>query len=621
MESSAGQTMPISVQCQECETVHKVPEKAAGKAIKCRQCGARVRVPGGSGKQDRPQRRRRPAAAAADADDIFAGVNLDQAEDTRRKICPNCANPVRDEEVECPKCGVNIATGALSDRQKIRRQRQGPPPEEFYEKVWSNSWKFLKKHKSYAVRTALIWSMCISMALTCAYALHFYVTSRTADLQAKVAADTTNIKVSGNWLFITVPEGKGSKVDFDDKFYQQNAVLPAPHLMPWYEPPAWFWTGMTAVFSLGFGGWFWTIATTIARTTMAGEKKIKRFQFDFFANLTLGVRFYAWPTILMLPLLLIPAGLAAVNPLVAGILAGVMLIFPVLALPSAIVHMAQNYSYRAWLLSWMGRDLGRTFGASLYVFAMFFGLVLLVPAGIAGAAAAMNTKLAAFLTGQETAALDWLKGTIGDMGDGAWRFAFYQIPLTFSACFVTFGILFSLISFPLVFMLRAIGLFGLYFRSDLSLANEFADFEQATFGPRYLAFLVDIIIMVLLAVPGMVVGQFLGFVYGMYGGPHQSPVSLGLGGFASMILWGMYYAFGESGAARATLGKWSIGTVVMRDDNLPLDRKLAWKRAVWSLVSLILVFLPFLSCIFRTDRKALQDQMTGTKVVWQPEQT
>jgi len=378
---------------------------------------------------------------------------------------------------------------------------------------------------------------------------------------------------------------------------------------------------MTAVFSLGFGGWFWTIATTIARTTMAGEKKIKRFQFDFFANLTLGVRFYAWPTILMLPLLLIPAGLAAVNPLIAGILAGVMLIFPVLALPSAIVHMAQNYSYRAWLLSWMGRDLGRTFGASLYVFAMFFGLVLLVPGGIAGAAAAMNTKLAAFLTGQETAALDWLKGTIGDMGDGAWRFAFYQMPLTFSACFVTFGILFSLISFPLVFMLRAIGLFGLYFRSDLSLANEFADFEQATFGPRYLAFLVDIIIMVLLAVPGMVVGQFLGFVYGMYGGPHQSPVSLGLGGFASMILWGMYYALGESGAARATLGKWSIGTVVMRDDNLPLDRKLAWKRAVWSLVSLILVFLPFLSCIFRTDRKALQDQMTGTKVVWQPEQT
>ncbi len=613
--------MPIKVNCGKCEAAHKVSEQAAGKSIKCRECGARIRVPGGSGESSRPRRRSSAASASANPDDVFSGINLGEAEDRNRKVCPNCASAVRDEDIECSRCGVNIATGALSERQRIRRERQGPPPEEFYEKVWSNAWKFLKKHKSYAVRTAVIWAVCISMAVTCGYSLNYYVTSRTADLLEKVkAANAAEVRVEGSWIVITVPEGKGSKVDFDGKFYQQNAVIPGPSLTPWREPPSWFWSGMTAVFSLGFGGWFWTLATAIASTTMAGEKKIKRFQFDFFANLTLGVRFYAWPTILMLPLLVIPAGLAQMNPMVSGIIAGVLLIFPVLALPAAVVHMAQNYSYRAWLLSWMGKDLGRTFAASMYVFGMMFGLVLLIPGAIAGAAVAMSGRLSGWLLSQEAAALDWLKANIMDMGDGNFQFLMYRMPLVFSASFVSFGLLFLLIAFPLVFMFRVIGLYGLYFRADLSLTNEFADFEQATFGPRYLAFLVDLIIMALFVIPGLVIGQFIGFMAGMYNLPNGALIANVATGLASLVLWGMYFTFGESGAARATLGKWSIGTVVLRDDNLPLDRNLAMKRACWSLLSLLVVFLPFLSCIFRKDLKALQDQMTKTKVVWQPEQ-
>lgn len=39
--------MPISVTCPECEATYRVPDEAAGKAIKCKKCGARA----GSGRR------------------------------------------------------------------------------------------------------------------------------------------------------------------------------------------------------------------------------------------------------------------------------------------------------------------------------------------------------------------------------------------------------------------------------------------------------------------------------------------------------------------------------------------------------------------------------------------
>jgi len=623
--------MPIRVQCAGCQTVLNAPDAAAGKALKCRQCGGRVPVPaadGGSAAPARP-RTRKPAAATAaddgggDGDDIFGGLDLRQMEDTKKKICPGCAAPVKDEDVECPKCGVTIATGVLSERQRIRKERRGPPPEEFYANVWGNAWKFLKKHWSFAVRTAVIWSVCLSMAATCAYSLNYYVTNRTKSLQEMANKDTQNIQLSadGNWLIITVPKEKGSKVEFDGTYYQRSAVLWAPHRMPWREPPSIFWIAMTLAFQLGFGGWFWTLATTITNTTMAGEKRVKRFQFDFFANLTLGIRFYAWPTVLILPLLLIPGGVAFLNPVAAGIGAAVLLLFPVLVLPAAVVHMAQKYSYRAWLLTWMAQDFARTIGASLYVFGMMFGLVLLIPAAIAGGIAAAQAQAVNWVLSQEAGALEWLKANVMDMGEGNLRFLMYQMPLTFSASFVFFGLICGIVAFPTVFMMRVIGLYGVYFRADLSIVNEFPDLEPAGFGPRYLAFLVDLIVMTLLAGAGMFVGSLFGLLFTFYGWAIADQAGLGVGALASLILFAMYFTLGESGAARATLGKWSIGLIVLRDDDRPMSRDQALKRFFCSIVSVLTLFIGFLTCAFRPDRRALHDKLNKSKVVWQPEQT
>jgi hypothetical protein len=52
--------MPISVTCSECSSTYRVPDEAAGKAIKCKKCGARVSV---------------PAADAAGGDDLNFGAS------------------------------------------------------------------------------------------------------------------------------------------------------------------------------------------------------------------------------------------------------------------------------------------------------------------------------------------------------------------------------------------------------------------------------------------------------------------------------------------------------------------------------------------------------------------
>jgi hypothetical protein len=55
--------MPIAVTCPECESVCRVADEMAGKAIRCKRCGARVPIPAGSGgKASDDERAGEPAA-------------------------------------------------------------------------------------------------------------------------------------------------------------------------------------------------------------------------------------------------------------------------------------------------------------------------------------------------------------------------------------------------------------------------------------------------------------------------------------------------------------------------------------------------------------------------------
>ncbi|MEZ6032514.1 MAG: RDD family protein [Planctomycetaceae bacterium] len=615
--------MPIKVRCKSCETVLNLADQAAGKVVKCKQCGERVRVPAPKGA--RPAAARAPhEAPGKGSDDPLAGLDLRRVEDTKRKVCPGCAKPVDLDTVECPNCGVTIATGTLSLKQRIRHERKGPPPEEFYGAIWSNGWKFLKKHWGYGIRTAMIWSLTLSMSLTSLYSLNYYVKSRTAELQKSAADGGEQIKISGDVLTITVPKEKGTNVVYDRTFYTtagEVVKLRAPHVQPYYEPPSAFWIFLTIVFQLGFGGWAWTLAVTIARLTLTGEKRIKRFPMDFFGNLTMGFRFYVWPTVLLMPFLWISAVIGAFNPLASWIITSALMVIPLLVLPAAVIHMTQNYQYRSWLLWWMAKDTFHTIGPSVYIFVLNIFMVLLVPLGVAITMITLGRRIIDWLLTQEAVALAWAKGNIMDMGEGNLQFMFYELPIVFTFCFLVFFIVCGLMSFPAVFMMRVIGLFGVYFKPDLSLVNEFPDLEVAGFGPRFLAYLIDSIIMTLLVVAGGIVGSLFGLLFHFYGwGELADFLALIARGVASLILIGFYFASMESGASRATLGKASIGLMVLRDDDKPMPRQQAYGRAASAFVTALTFYLGFVMCAFRADRRAMHDIMSKSKVVWRGEE-
>ena len=615
--------MSIKVRCKACETVLNVSDQAAGKVVKCKQCGERVRVPVPKG--NRPAAVVRPPQEDESlSGDPLARLDLRSVEDTKRKVCPGCASPVNIDAVECPKCGVTIATGGLSERQRIRHERKGPPPEEFYGAIWSNAWKFLKRHWGYGVRTAMIWSLTLSMSLTCLVALDYYVRTRAVELKASADADETNISIDGDVLIIKVPKEKGSAVVYDKTNFTttgQTIRLRAPHLQPFYEPPSAFWIFLTVVFQLGFGGWAWTLAITIAKLTMAGEKSIKRFPMDFFGNLTMGFRFYVWPAVLLMPLLWISGVIGIFSPIASSITTCVFMVIPLLVLPAAVIHMTQNYQYRAWLLWWMAKDFFRTIGPSMYVFMLNLFMVFLIPIVVAIAMTVFGNRIIAWLLAQEAIALEWAKENIMNMGEGNFQFMCYQMPLVFTFFFLVFFIICGLMSFPVVFMMRVVALYGVYFKPDLSLVNEFPDLEPAGFGPRFLAYMIDLIIVSLLGVIGGLVGTLFGLLFMYYGMDSMAFFLEQIArAVASLLLAGFYFASMESGASRATLGKASIGLMVLRDDDKPMPRQQAFGRAASGFVTVLTFYIGFLLCLFRADRKAMHDLMSKSKVVWRGEE-
>ena len=74
--------MPISVTCPECNATYRVADEAAGKAIKCKKCGARVPVSAGG---DEEEEEKVPAKAGKANDDDEAADAADGGGDDKPK--------------------------------------------------------------------------------------------------------------------------------------------------------------------------------------------------------------------------------------------------------------------------------------------------------------------------------------------------------------------------------------------------------------------------------------------------------------------------------------------------------------------------------------------------------
>lgn len=635
--------MPIKVRCKECSTVLNVSDKAAGRAVKCKKCGSRVAVPAANGKSgskagaETPgkKRKKKPAPSPepffdepADADDLFGGLNLRHAEDSDQQVCPNCTELVDEEDVECPNCGVNIATGVLSEAQRKKRARKGPPPEEFYSAIWPNGWAFVRKHWGFVIKTGLLWGLSLAMVILAAFTQKWVVTTRTAALIE--SANGTAITIADAGVFIDLSGDDDQEVEYDGVKYTKGSTrlrdgklrLPAPRVAAMTSPPSVFWCFIFVIFTLGMGGWAWTLSGKIVALTMAGEKKIKRFHSDMYGNMTKGFTSIFWPIVLMYPFIWIPGAMAlgGVEPIPCLITFLVLFMIPYFVfLPTAVVHMAQPYSYRAWLLSWMSKDLLNTLAPALYVATIFFFTFLLVPLGIGIGVAVGWEQVANFYTGRiETAALSAISSYSAESSMETFTFTFLRMPFLFMFSFLVCTTLCMILAIPAVFMMRVFGLFGLYFRPDLDLCAEQVPLSPAGFGPRFLAVQVDILMAGLIglaaAVVGSIVSALVGFLYNSITAEYMAFNIVLCGGTA--IALGFYFARWESGSGRATLGKWTFGMLVLRDDDEPLSFKLAIKRFALSLLSVLSLSGTFVMCFFRPDHRALHDLVTNTKVVW-----
>lgn len=620
--------MPIKVRCNECSTVLTVSDKAAGRAVKCKQCGGRVPVPAaGSGAAPRKKKRKpRPAAfdEPADPADMFGSIDLDSAEGDE-KLCPSCATVVDEEDFECPACGVNIETGALSKQQRTRRARKGPPPEEFYKASLPNAWEFVMNHKGFVFKSGFTWGLSCTMVICAAFTLSWYITHRSAEL----LESAENVQFSDAGALIAPTKEK--PVKYDGVTYSHESVLLGPDktlLLPtpvWasvLSPPGGFWCFICLVFLLGMGGWAWTLSAKVVEVTLGREKVIKRFSGDVIGDMTKGFTTIFWPIVLLYPVIWIPLAMAAagVNQQACLITFACMFLFPyIVFLPLAAVHMAQPYTYRAWLLNWMAKDFINTMVPSLFISAIFFGAVMMVPLGICIAIGLNWDSVANFYaTSIELPALNAMMGYDAQSEGSTAYMIFGRFPLLFAVCFLTLSMFFTVVAIPAIFVMRMFGLFGLYFKPDMSLCVEKVPLSDAGFGPRFLAIQVDMIVGAVIA---MACVWASGFAAGLFAFLYNSDAIRVYGYYGLIVVsvtlaLGFYFANWEAGSGRATLGKWTFGMIVLQENNKPVKLKVAMKRFAFSLLSIVSLGGTFIMCAFHQNHRAFHDLATKTKVVW-----
>lgn len=619
--------MPIKVRCKHCEAVLTVSDKARGKAIKCKECGGRVQV--GTGKRKaRPKKsvKQKPPVP----DDLFGAIDLNSAADEDRRICPKCAAAVGEDDVICPKCGVDIETGTLSAKEKKRRTRNAPPVEEFYGTVWGNGIEFMKENSTWAVRTGLVWAITSTMAICAVFTIIWYVDGRTAEL---LESGQGMISVSEDSVVIDLADNDDGFAVYDGTRYTRSSVgsdgtlvLPRPRMGAIQSPPTLFWGLIFMVSVLGFGGWAWTLAVHVITTTMSRQKVIKRFNTDLFASMAMGFRSIFWPLVLMWPFLIIPLliYLVAGSQTGAGIALGCLYLIPVmLFLPSALVHLTQNYTYRAWLLDFMAKDFSRTAAPSLYVSMIALVGVLWVPLTGLVVVLAFSGSIYDYYAAQiETPMLMSFLPYDPENAPFVITFTIYRLPVVGMMAFVGSLIVFGLLAFPALFMMRVYGLFGLYFRPELSLINEQDEGERVGFGPRFLASLIDAILMLVMAGIAWVVSVFFIGIFGYLWGFSEFMVAvakMGLAGAFTLFMWAIFFKTWESGQNRGTPGKAAMGIMILTNNDKPMTGQQALGRAAAGLVTCLTLFAGFVMCAFHPKKSALHDIISQTKVIWRGE--
>ncbi len=472
-----------------------------------------------------------------------------------------------------------------------KRARRGPDPEEFWGVAWSGSLKFVRDNMKLVMRTGAYWSIFVSLsyfALCCAAVCTTY-------------------------------------------------------------PPYVFWISAATFFFTGATGWYWTCSIKVIQHTMGPKrkKKLERFHFDFFANIALGIKAIIWPRVLFMPVVLItlvslaiPMALASafgfdeLSQIVLFSVDGTIAFIGLLIFPLAMVHMSMPYTYKAWIPYYMAISLGKNILPALYWLMMAIAVLLPMSITLLIFHLAWEGGLDGFFRDLFAGTFDlilFLMKTIGLIKESKVGEYPYTLKIVWWAFPIFFALLYLFVlialapiciiyAFPAVFLMRANAYLGLYFRDKLDLVKEQTPNTICGFWPRYLALLVD----------WLVIGILLGVVWGIVFGAGELFVWMGLdylkllmigaGGLLSIIVPWMYFAKPESMPVwQGSIGKRSIGLIVTDEDGETMTFSQATGRffAKWYLSQLLSLGIGYVMAAFHEKKQALHDTMAGTIVVWQ----
>ena len=598
--------MSIAVQCSNCQKGMGVPSKYAGKTVKCPDCKAPLKIPGGDSaagaekpKRQRPTpdqakgaaaarraksgQSRKPArqkVAAAPDSGFLDDLDLDSLSgpSSGTEICPKCAEPIGAGSPICPSCGYDPGTGAVDQKFLRKQQNKGPDPSEFYQQAIGDAKSFSLSNFLLVKKTAIVWTLLCVMA-------------------------------AGSYFMVRSVEGLPTRT---------------------------FWICFMSLCIFGIAGWFWSLGGEVVKLTMRREEAADRLNVDFFATLAIGIRAVLWPFLMGWPIWAVALAAASLGGLVfggttfIGIVAatyiGLYALFPI-----AQIHRQQRYTYKAAILWELVRLVPANIGPLMFVLAI--ALAMMLPfVGLAWVVHTYGGGISPVENKYVVGAADWIARQAytlmdfrGDPGDSYLYKGMFGL-LAFLMAFPAMALLTVPAAFPAVFLMRLNGSFGLFNRSRLGLVNKLPPGTPATFWVRILAFATD-----LFAIPftsfivvkekyAVIIGQLLNAIIALtllQGGREAVARLAPLWFFYN--LW-MYYSVSESTADRATIGKETYGLLVVPDvdegqEAQELGQMNLKQASIRFLVSLIgpLSLLPI---PFHPENKAINDLVTNTRTVF-----
>ncbi len=547
--------MPIKVSCGGCEKSLNVPDAAAGKTVKCPACGEKIKVAGGDGAAAAPaakaKRKKDPEAPADDlqSGEIFANLNLKQVEAEDEQICPFCAEPMPtgdDATTVCPSCGMDSATGKMDKKEAKRRSRRGPDTKEYWSKAWSDPARFVRDYKGLAIRTGTFWLQFGMMFGLCLFMAHNYC----------------------------------------DRM-----------------PTKTFWWGVTIISMLGIPGWYWSLAVKLIQTELYREKvNTDRIYFDFFSNVSIGLRGVIWPFIVFLPVWMVLGVIYAVSPESLPIdrfkiIAGVLVLLPFATFPLATIHMTARYTYKAWIFWELLVTFSRCAAASFY----WLVQAAVVAGPVIGFMVFMELKGGGLNPFSNTYFDDWaIKGTGWVMGligeqpnQETMTFTLIRLIIELAMGLAFIAPLAYIAAFPALYLIRSNALIAHYFQNKLEIMNDMPKSRPATFWVRFLAFWGDIILVPLAPILVMrdkravIVGWLIvaAVILTKVFRAEATTLQMGLNVVYGVYTFWMYFAVAESGAVKATTIKESFGLAVQSTRGRQLTLQQATTRWFGTMIS------------------------------------